>query len=170
MTLCAIVTDENLNEIDRYTGNIRPKYLQWWSEEAEKVHGISKDVAAGFDDSHFIINEFTHFLHSTSDSFSFVCHALPVTSNIDLFDRNFVFSWYWLHDMRVDYYSLFPEDQIRSTILKKKTEARKRWNMSSQSLGAWMEKLDIDPDNHHNAEFDAEVCLEILRYQMKGEI
>jgi len=171
LTLCTIVVDENLKEIDRVTLNRRPEFLGFWSEEAEKVHKISIDETNDFDDSKTFISKYIKFLRNISPDggYSFVCHAFPFKNKVDLFDFNFVFSLFWQHDRRASFYNLFPEKKLRSTITRNKKDALDNWGVENQKLDTWMDFLNIEKTNHHNAEFDSEVCLEVLKYQLKAE-
>ncbi len=166
LTVSTVILDVMLDEVTRWTGRIRPEHIDYWSDDAQKIHGISKEMAASFDDSRDVLDAYISILDEYSTGgYSFICHALPVRSNIDLFDRNFIFAWMWSHRRRADYYRLFPEDRMRSTILKSRKKAQKQWGITSQSLSAWMTLLDIDQSRHHDSEFDAWICAEILRYQ-----
>jgi len=170
LTISTIVADEKFKELGRYTGKIRPRNWEWWSDDAEAVHGISKEDALSFGNSADVLDDYLRFLREfSSGAFSFVCHALPLKSRVDLYDRNFLFAWMWYHNKRSDYYRVFPEENMRSTIRKKRSEAQRLWGMTSQKLDAWMDKLGIDKTGHHNSEFDSEVCLKILEYQENFE-
>lgn len=170
LTISTLIADENFQIVDEFNGRCRPSYTDQWSEEAEKVHGITRREADTFDDSSGVLGEYIRFLDNRSGGYHFTCHALPRKSSVDLIDRNFVFSWFWVNDRRVDYYRHFPEEKVTSTIKKRKKEAKDLWGMSSQSLKAWMDKLGIDSKSHHEARFDAWACLQILKYQKQGEI
>lgn len=167
LTLCTIITDDDLNEIDRINIKIKPEFLQMWSEQAEEVHGISKEEASHYPSSEDSFNEYLSFLHSHGcvDGFNFCCHALPFKSEIDLFDRNFMFAWFWQHNARADFYKQFPESKTISTILKKRSIAEQKWGLKSQKLESWANKLGVDYSLAHSAQFDTELCLKVLKYQ-----
>ncbi len=170
LTLCCIVADTNFKEVDRFNGKIKPSYLEQWSEDAENVHKITKQEADTFDNTIDVIDNFISFLNGLhSHEYRFVCHALPFRSSVDLFDRNFIFSWFWSNNRRVDYYRLFPEDKMISTIIRKRKLAQEQWGIPNQKLSTWIDKLGIDNSKHHEADFDAEVCLKVLEYQQTNQ-
>lgn len=169
LQIAAVIANDKFEQIGEFNEYIRPNNWEHWSEGAEKVHGITRDNAKIFPSSIDIINRFIKYLYGleSNGGYTFVCHALPFKSSIDLFDRNFVFSWFWIHDYRADYYRLFPEDKIMSTISRKRIDAHNKWSIKDQKLSTWAKKLGIK-FNHHSAIDDAKVCLEILKYQLNS--
>lgn len=167
LTLCTIVLDENLDEVDRFNANIKPNYESQWTYEAEQVHGISLKDARLFRTPSVVLNEFVRFLSSFQGPLCFTCHAFPFKSRIDLFDYQFVFSWFWVNEKRTKFYELFGDEYCHSTIIRSKNEAKALWGVENQKLETWAEKLGWDYSRAHNAEFDTELTCEVLRYQMK---
>jgi len=167
LTLACIVADKNFKEVDRFEGKIKPQYWEQWDEGAEKIHGITKQSASNFSNCIDVVTGLNNFLYDLSDNgdYSFVCHAQPGTSDVDLFDRNFIFFTYLYLGLRCDYYKLFTESRIRSTISRKRKATTMMYGIKNQKLDTWMDKLGIDKTKHHDAMFDTEVCLEILKYQ-----
>ena len=165
LSIATMMLDDDLNQVGSFSSNIRPDYLDMWDDEAEEVHGIRKSVALKFEKSTDVLCEYKKFLRSYGRDHIFVCHALPFKSNIDLFDRNFVFFWFDYHDARFDYYKLFNDEGSISTIRRDRRNAMNEYGIKNQKLDTWMDKLGIDKNKHHNAEFDAYVCSEIFKYQ-----
>lgn len=165
LTIACILTDPNFNELETFTASIKPEESTW-DEEAEKVHGISRKQAKAFDNNLDVLDRFCDVLGSYGEgrNWSFVCHALPFRSRIDLFDYNFIFAWFWKKDKREDLYRFFPEELIYSTIHKKRNHATTQYQIENQKLSTWASKLDITFE-HHTALDDAKVCLEVLKYQ-----
>ncbi len=168
LTISTIIASKDFEILKTFNGKIKPENNHW-SKEAEEVHKISMEEAETFNKREDVLEDYVEFL-SEAPPYAFVCHALPVKSSIDLFDRNFIFAWFWVCERRSDYYFLFPENRMVSTIRKKRKEAQELWGLKSQKLSSWMDKLGIDQSLHHDAEFDAKVCLEILKYQNQGDL
>lgn len=164
--LGAIVCDGNLKKLGSFQTYVKPEFKSTWSKEAESVHGITWGRSQGFPSSELALNRFTSFLGAYFDSpgFSFVCHAKPGKSRIDLIDYNFVFGWFWRLDRRKEFYRLFPEEFVRSTIDKKPTRAKSLWGIKNQKLGTWAQKMG-KTYNAHTALDDANMCYEVFKYQ-----
>ena len=169
--IAAIVLDEDLNKIGEFCEYIKPECIAQWDKGAEEVHGLSWDRLQLAKPSNSVIMEFISFLTGLKNGtpFSLVCHALPIKSSIDVFDRNFLFAWFWANEKRVEYYNLIDETRIRSTIDRKHKMARSLYGIRDQKLSTWAEKLNIE-FNHHSALDDASVCAEVFKYQLKMEI
>lgn len=169
--IAAIVLDDDLNKKGEFCEYIKPECRDQWDKSAEEVHGLTWEELQLAGDSSSVIMRFISFLneHKSGDYFSLVCHALPVKSSADLFDRNFLFAWFWNNDKRVEYYSFIDEARIRSTIDRRHKQARSYFGIRDQKLSTWAEKLNIE-FNHHSALDDANVCAEIFKYQLKMEI
>ena len=171
LTIAAIIADERFNEIGKFHRGLCPQEWHLWDEEAESVHGISKQRAAKFKPSNEVLSDFVSFLDRHGDNYAFVCHALPMGSEVNTFDRNFIF--YWFHysedvQRRVDYYRFFPEEKMVSTIKSKRKLATQTWDIKNQKLDTWADKLGIE-FQHHNAIQDARLTLEVLKYQRMSD-
>jgi len=164
-----VVVNEELETIGEFNEFIRPQYLRQWSEEAEEIHKISQRRAAKFDSSRDVFDKFNMFLRGIQPdgAYGFICHASPRRSRINLFDRNFVFAWYWSHSDRLGYYRQFDERKVQSTIKRERNLAKQNWGIENQKLGTWAKKLNIEFE-HHTALADAKVCLEILKFQRRN--
>jgi DNA polymerase III epsilon subunit-like protein len=154
-----IMADETLTEVGRFTSGLQPMYD--WGHEAERIHKISESTARSFAHPADVLAAYLNWLDSfhAPGGHHFVCHALAMGDSRALFDRQFLFSWHWLYDRRDHYYRNFPSDKVITTV-------QKNGHLKSNKLSAWMDHLGIANTNHHNSEFDAEVCLKILRHQV----
>jgi DNA polymerase III epsilon subunit-like protein len=154
-----IMADETLTEVGRFTSGLQPMYD--WGHEAERIHKISESTARSFAHPADVLAAYLDWLDSfdAPGGHHFVCHALAMGDSRALFDRQFLFSWHWLYDRRDHYYRNFPSDKVITTV-------QKNGHLKSNKLSAWMDHLGIANTNHHNSEFDAEVCLKILRHQV----
>lgn len=164
--LCTILTDDNFNEVATFNEYIKPEREDYFDQRAFEVHGISWAASRKFKSQEDIFVRYNKFLyeHCPAGGLSFVCHALPFRSSVDLFDLNFIFSWYFTMDYRFLYYRYFPESKVISTIKKKRKQATTNYQIPNQKLGTWAKKLDFEL-KHHDALSDTRCCLEILKYQ-----
>lgn len=167
LEIACIVLDEEFKEISTFHEYVRPEYS--WSEDAKRVHGISRDQASRFRVSDDVISEFCSFLAYYRKPFGYrmVAHAKPLRHDADLFDRRMLFSWFWNSDRRSEFYNYFREENVYSTIKRKRSEAEAEWGLKSQRLSAWADKLGIE-FVHHRAIEDARLTVEVLKYQMQG--
>ena len=165
ITLDFIIADENLEKIDERGFKFRPVEKHVWSEEASAVHGFSWHSCQLFPDKRESFNDMQVFLKHFGSGLNFICHALPVRSRIDLFDYQFLLAMYWEEGCRSDFYRIFPEKKVESTISKQRKAACERWGIKNQRLDTWCEKLGIDSGRHHDSAFDTYVALEIYKYQ-----
>lgn len=169
LTIGSVFADEKLNKVSDFHLGIRPTSIHAWSKEAEDVHKIPWSKAIKFKTQEEALEEFIQKCKSISDSFTFVCHAMPFGNYVNTFDRNVLFYWFQYNDRRVDYYKLFPEEKMTSTIKLKRKDAMEEYEIPNQKLATWMNKLGINSDLHHSALFDATVCYEIFKYQRRNE-
>ena len=166
LSLGAIIANERLEKLDEIELKCRPLNYYHWDKESEEYHKISIKESLRFPDPDESLNRFCEWLdtYNPFKQYSLVCHALPFRSPIDLYDRNFIFSWFWNNDSRDRYYRYFDESKIRSTISRKRKQTLARWGLKDQKLGTWGEKLGIK-FRHHSALDDAMLCYEVLKFQ-----
>jgi len=167
LTASFILTDEKLREIDEKTFKFRPECKHTWSEDAAAIHGFTWDNALLFPDKKSSTTDLINWLYSVGDSYSFICHALSRSSRLNLFDYQHLFALFWEQEKRSDFYRLFPEQKVQTTMLRSKKEAQQRYGIDSQRLESWAKKLGIDNTLHHQSEHDTRVCLEIYKYQQE---
>jgi len=164
--IATIIADKEFKVVKTFNKYLKPERRSYWDEGAEKIHGITWNKSRCFDNRDSVLNEYIHFLNSNcpDGGHSFVAHALPFRSSIDFFDRNFLFAFFWVRDLRTDFYKLFPEGKTISTIHKKRKLATQRYQIKDQKLSTWADKLNFELD-HHDALSDTKCCLEVLKYQ-----
>jgi len=158
------VVDHKFNELGRFLGKIKPEYENQWSEDAEVIHKIPLNEARNFNASDRVLSNYIRFIGEFRDPI-FVCHARPIRSKIDVFDYQLVFHWFFYAEKIFEFYKLFRDERCYSTIHRSPNYAKATWGVQDQKLSTWMDKLNIPQDKHHDAMFDAEVCLEILKFQ-----
>lgn len=166
ITLAYLVLDERLELVKESLLSFRPEEMQTWSEDAQRVHGITPRKASMYPERLHSLGELTSTLMELSPDggYSAVCHALPMGSRCNLFDVGFLFSEFFKHDQRCTFYHLFPEEKFISTIFRGKKEALNIFGIPNQKLDTWANKLNIK-FSHHNALDDARVCAEVFKYQ-----
>lgn len=161
-----IVTDDNLEVVDEREFRFKPTEKFQWSSEAAAVHGYSWRDAQLFPDKAKSTSSLCDWLKSHGTNFSYVCHALPFASRVDLFDYQHLFAHFWCQDRREDFHLLFPEEKVRSTVIKSKKQAQQKWGIENQKLDTWAKRLGFVL-RHHNAESDTRACLQVYKYQQE---
>lgn len=165
LTVGIVAADDKFNILGEFHRGIRPTNIHAWDEDAYRVHGISWERSQEFKEQKTVALDMISFLDEIADSFSLVCHALPFGSEMNTFDRNVLFYWLHYNEMRVDYYRLFPEERMRSTIKAKRKEATELYGIKNQKLDTWIQKLGLEKRGRHSALEDAKICLEVLKFQ-----
>jgi len=153
ITIGAVVVDDNLDVIKEKEFKMKPDSPHYWSADAEGVHRITLDEALEFPEQEEVISDIIDFLPGSS---TFIYHAMA------RFDYRFMFALFWKHEMRAEFYKLFPNQQ--STIDPKHKKARERWQIENQKLDTWAHKLGLK-FKHHNSLEDARLCYNVFKYQ-----
>jgi DNA polymerase III alpha subunit (gram-positive type) len=170
LTAYFIICNERLEILDEKEFTFKPTERAQWSDEAANVHGISWDNAMLFPDKRHATNELCNWLKSFGTDFSFICHALSFRSRVDLFDYQHLFAHFWLQDRRSDFYSLFPEEKVKSTIIKSKKQAVAQWGIRDQKLESWCKKFGVDYSRGHESKFDTHMCRRVYKYQQETSL
>lgn len=164
LTAYFIITDEELRVKDEREFRFKPIEKYQWSDEAADVHNISWSDAQLFPDKKESTDNLCSWLKYYGNDFSFICHARPIATRLDLFDYQHLLAHFWLLDRRVDFYKIFDEKKVESTVLSSRKEAEKRFGFRKQSLDHWAKKLGFKLD-HHNARSDCHGLLNVYRWQ-----
>lgn len=150
ITLACFITDIDYNIIEVIDMKIRPDGAKdiVWSDGAEKVHGITWEVASEFRESKEMALEFLNTL-SKYPPLIFVAHNAP-------FDARMIKGWLAKNDLYHEHYKIFKsrEDTVELVKMANLTTGK------SKSLGPVCKELGIEHD-HHNALSDAKVLIEI---------
>lgn len=162
LTLGCILADDDLNIVDQREFKTRPINWDYWGEDAEKIHGITREESRDYPVSGVACRDFINYV---PDDSTFVCHANPRKSSVDLFDYMFIFHWCYVNECHFELYRRLPQDKIISTIERRREDARMKYEIKDQKLSTWMDRLNIDKSLHHSSLFDAYVCLEVLKFQ-----
>lgn len=152
LTLACYVTDENYNILGEHYGEFRPEGKKEisWSEEAEKVHGISWDRALEFKSIGEASGDFISFLRSFKGApLSFVAHNMA-------YDRRMLKGTLSRDSHHFEFGQCFSDYQDTIKLLKDSSLISGK----SRSLGKVCAELGIE-HNHHDAKSDAFVLIEI---------
>ena len=177
LTFCAILTDDNLNIIDEFYGEMKPETInaKTWTIEAQEVHHITKDMAVMFPPAKTTIIRFMKFLkpYLKHGHFDFVCHALPEKfydprrkqTSFPHIDFHFLEWSFRKLGFGYSFNKAFRVEQIESTITVRRKATKSH---RGHGLGVVCDELGIELD-HHNCISDAKACYEIYKHY-KGEI
>lgn len=163
ITLGMVAADDDLEIKNIQEYKFRPECIHTWTDEAEQVHGISLDEAMSFPKAKDSLEALFSNIEPNS---TFVCHALPFRSKIDLIDYQFLFATCWKNDMREMFYKMFPEEKAYSTIWKARTRAAHTFGIENQKLDTWAKKLG-KKFKHHRATDDALMTYYVYKYQQE---
>ena len=155
---------ETLEELDSAEFSFKPEYKQFWSDEAEKIHGISWEESLAFPDK---LTEWKKVLAFMMNYCSapqiMVCHALWMGK---YFDSNFI-------DCQLDLLGLLFEKRkyVKGTIstISMAKDCVKMGLISTNSF-----KLNVLCDiygiglNHHDAKSDRMACQELFKIFYKN--
>lgn len=150
ITLSCYVTTKDYELLGEHHGKFRPEGKREivWSNEAEKVHGISYDEALSFPSIPEGIDAYLEFLRQFP-SLIFVAHNTA-------YDRRMLKGTFSRYDRHFDLYGAFREYQDTLKMVKNSGLVSSK----SKSLGVICKELGIDHD-HHDARSDALVLIEI---------
>lgn len=152
-----IVTDLDLNILDKKTVKLQPTNRKYWNEGAEKVHGFSYEDALcnhlhPKDGCIEIMKFLKPFKHKDNWPILWIEHSL---SWIDfLFTQGLFFKNNLLHKSRM----VLAHDFAFRTI----PIARKA-GFDKNKLNLWADRLGIELE-HHNSESDAFACYKVFEY------
>lgn len=143
-------------EIDAIELNFRPQ-SQFWDEEAEKIHGISKFQAARFDDPLKSSKLLIDFINQVPGPNILVCHALKFST---YFDWSFLQAHYDKYNRRhVLYKSIY---QCQSTLTWLKYLDRIGYDKNSEfNLKHLCARYGIEL-HHHDATSDRRACQKLF--------
>jgi DNA polymerase III epsilon subunit-like protein len=141
-----------------------------WSEEAAKIHGITRDEASNFEEPEIATRKMLLYAKKYKDGV-FCCHA-----NASMFGRLGYFDWQVLR-LRAFYesdkcYFWFYEQFRKTKVISTHTIAKKLIHLPNYSLGNVASHFDYS-FNAHNAEEDVNACIHIfkrLRESYHGDI
>jgi len=160
LTVCFIILDSDLNEIDRL--NISLKQVNYYvNVEALKVNKIN--LVKHHDNSIDIIDA-RNKLHNFLDKYKTQYNLIPIGHNIK-FDISFIKSSGLLMDNEyLKYISFNAIDTISiAQFLKLSGKLPKQQSISLVNLCKYA-KLDQEQNQEHTAEYDTEMTIKLLRY------
>lgn len=147
---------KSLEQIEKISLEFKPEHLKFWSEDAEKVHGITPQKAVTFQDKKQSSREMAAFFkkYKKEGTQPIVSHAKRFMGAY--FDQNFLLH----HFMQYDWYFEFRRicGISQSTIDYTRTIV----TLENYRLSTVAKYFNI-PLNHHNVESDREACEQIYR-------
>ena len=163
LTGCFLHCDQDLNVIDRFDLQARPQIWDKSADFSTSIHGISRELAMSFPVWKKSGAKLVQWMKSKPKSY-FVCH-----SNRTIFGKFYTYDYAVLKTqlfdlgLHWDLYRTCPERMIISTHSIAKHISHQMDLGSSLDLKSLSDKLGLKLKNHHNAESDALMCLEILK-------
>ena len=139
--------------IDEVELSRRPT-TNYWEEDAEKIHGISRFAASRFPED--FNDRLTQFLEKHGQGVM-ICHALKMSS---YFDATILLNHFDKQDKRHDFYKYFRQSQSTITWLKYLNRIGVELNHEF-NLDALCKKYRIELI-HHNAKSDREACQKLF--------
>ncbi len=147
---------QTLEQIEKISLTFKPENLAFWSEEAEKIHGITPQKALLFTDKKTASREMAAFFNKYKKK-----GTQPLVSHSKLwmggyFDQNFLFHHFMQYDWEFNFRRICGISQ--STI----DFTRAILKLENYRLSTVANHFNI-PLIHHNAESDREACEQIYR-------
>lgn len=177
ITAYFVITDCDLNIRNKYGIKIKPTK---WSEDAERINGISKETASNFGSIQDGIREIEQKT-PRDDKNVFICHA-NTSSNRGFvtFDYAFLKYLFFSQDKYFDFLKLFPKCISTIEIAKQKEiegkfnaptkliEVNRKGTLKQQSRKTYAlkppcEHFGVTLDNHHDAKSDTIACFELYK-------
>jgi DNA polymerase III epsilon subunit-like protein len=166
LTLAAIKTDKNLNELDSKLFKFRPEVWKPHYFDAVRIHGINMEQSSQYPIKAKAMEDFLCWLE---DPHYFICH-----SKKENFGKEFSFDYAFMEMQCLDTSTLFMFRQLLGT-KSLSTHKIAQTFYSNHKVGFNYEKgrpklglshlcnyFGIELE-HHNAESDVRACLEIAR-------
>jgi DNA polymerase III epsilon subunit-like protein len=159
VSIAIVIADSDFNVVSELYETVKPEFNQFYSDDAENIHGFSKKDLQSFQSPFDCSMKVLQFLKPFKDKDNFprlfVYHALRQ------FDFLFL-EWFFIKlNLQYSLYKIIRGDFTRSTIKVGRTKGYKR-----NGLKDWAERIDIDLE-HHNALSDTRACLEIDKFLSK---
>ena len=155
-SLAVIVTNNNLSVESSFYTTVKPEINKFYSEDAESVHGFTRDEMKTFPPPECVCNDLLAFLApfkaKNNSPRLFVSHSLRQ------FDYLFLEVMFRKQGLEYELWKVIEQRHQRSTI----KEARKQ-GYKKNGLAEWSKRLGFDL-KHHDALSDTMGCLEVDRY------
>jgi len=175
---CILIINEDDEVIDKFVRYVCPPNLtrRNWSIDAQGAHGITFEQVQTFMSNEQFCYELLMFLAKYKDEnnfpLPFICHASPggwfengEWKIIKWFDYNFLM-WAFKkakfengQEMVWSLFKVINSNNLISTVAMGRTAGYEK-----NKLKEWGPRLGINMKNHHDAEFDTWVCLEVYKY------
>jgi DNA polymerase III epsilon subunit-like protein len=163
LTGCFLHCDKDLNILDTFVFESRPRSWDKHATDAVAIHGITWEMAKTFKPWMFVAKDISEWLRSKPTS-HFVCHA-----NRSIFGKFYTYDYAVLKyqlfdfDLHWDLYKTCPEKYILSTHSLAKHVDHLFGFGGKFNLKAISDRFELGEFAHHDAVADTKRCLEILK-------
>jgi len=155
LTWSGIITDSDLNILDKKTIFSKPNPKTPWNDEAEKFHGINYYQAMQFPSKKQAIIDIMNFIKDYKGKIEWIEHSL------NWIDWLFTFGLFYEFNLEAKFRLAFNSDFRFSTIRIARENGFKK-----NRLNEWADRLNIKL-KHHDSESDAMACYEVYKYLNK---
>lgn len=152
---CAfILTDTKYKILEKKASNVKPLNLGFWSEDAERIHGITSSIAMTYQHPFDVCIEMLRFLapYRSDSPIRFIYHANGP------FDWHFIKWLFMKQELEYSLYKVLNWKNLDSTMRMARQKKHKK-----VSLDALAKQFGV-PLDHHNAESDVNACMKIHQY------
>ena len=148
---------QSLDKIDEIELRKKPDNVEWWSEEAQKVHGITLQDAMMYDSTDYVTSTLKQYLEPYGIGNAFSCHALRY--------MGYYYDYGFLMCMMANEYFFFRQhcSHVISTVDIYKDLVKKGYmHVPNFKLDTLCKFFDIELD-HHDAKSDRIAHVELLK-------
>jgi DNA polymerase III alpha subunit (gram-positive type) len=159
LTADFIHLDENLNEVDKVSFKIRPRYWSKDADEASKIHGITREQAFSFDPYTVVIRAMFDYLLKFKSA-HMVAHVNRMFNSS--YDQTILRMHSLDNNLYFDFAQAFPERKYISThSLAKFKEVPSKYDLASLC-----NYFNIKQNKHHSSEDDVRVTAQLFKILM----
>ena len=161
--MACLLVNEEFKIVNEFNEFCRPHSFKYWDDEAQAIHGITRERCEQFQSGMAMLLTFKKFLRQ--EQFFGICHAAFRTNMNKYFDYEFLRNHCLLYNQFHEIiYGSIP--QCGSTILRNADFELIRNAPESQGLSAWAKFLNYK-FSHHNAIDDCYATLEVFKHLIK---
>jgi DNA polymerase III alpha subunit (gram-positive type) len=160
LTADFIYLDENLNEVEKASFKIRPRYWSKDADEASKIHGITREQAFSFDPYIVAIRAMFDYILKFN-SVHMVAHTNRMFNSS--YDQSILRMHALDNNLYFDFAKSFPERKYIST----HSLAKYKNVTCKYDLASLCNYFNIKQNNHHSSEDDVRVTAQLFKILMK---
>lgn len=161
--MACLLVDEEYKIVNEFNEFCRPHSFKYWDDEAQAIHGITRERCEQFQSGMAMLLTFKKFLRQ--EHFLGICHAAFRENKNKYFDYEFLRNHCLLYNQFHEIiYGNIPN--CSSTILRKADFDMLRNVPEKQGLKYWADYLKYDFE-HHSAISDCYATLEVFKHLFK---